>query len=89
MARLQVTCINKTDCKDAHQRLRSIGGHGWKFTESVAIGYIELGEHTFYVDAGPWMLRVIIGTSPSGTKYLKTESDDEQPDTLLNLPECK
>jgi len=31
---------------------------------------------------------VIIAVSKYGNEYLKTESDGEQPDNLLSLPEC-
>jgi hypothetical protein len=36
-ARLQVTCINKTDRYDAHERIKNIGGYGWKHAEDDAI----------------------------------------------------
>jgi hypothetical protein len=89
MARYQVSCINKTDRYNAHERIRNIGGSGWKFTETEAIGYIERREHTFYVTAGGSTVQVIIATSRYGNKYLKTENDGEQPDNLLSLPECR
>jgi hypothetical protein len=36
-ARLQVTCINKTDRYDAHERIKNIGGDGWKHADDDAI----------------------------------------------------
>jgi Protein of unknown function (DUF3892) len=35
------------------------------------------------------MVGVIVAVSPSGIKYLKAETDGDQPDTLLRLPECQ
>ncbi|WP_293875992.1 MULTISPECIES: DUF3892 domain-containing protein [unclassified Sphingomonas] len=33
-------------------------------------------------------VQVIVARSVSGNKYLKTQSDGEQPNNLLSLPEC-
>ncbi|HEY4338452.1 MAG TPA: DUF3892 domain-containing protein, partial [Steroidobacteraceae bacterium] len=88
MASLQVTCINKTNRTSPHERISHIGGAGWKYTESDAIGYIESRMHTFHVTAGGNTVRVIVATR-LGRKYLKTERDGEIPDNLLSLPECR
>ena len=43
--RLEVTCINKSDRQNPHERILSIGGARtgtrWKFRQIDAIGYIE------------------------------------------------
>lgn len=85
--RLEVTCINKTDRYNPHERIENIGGNSWKHTEDDAIAYIENGVYSYYVNRGGYEARVIIATR-SGHKYLKTEEDGEQPDNLLSLPEC-
>jgi hypothetical protein len=57
-------------------------------TLNEAIGKIERGEQVFFVQAHRRTGGVIVAVSPSGEKYLKTEADGDQPDTLLRLPEC-
>ena len=50
--RVQVKCINKTDRSSAHDRIRSIGGDGWKISQQDAISYIENKTYEFYVNRG-------------------------------------
>lgn len=85
--RRQVKCINKTDRDDAHERIKNIGGDGWKHAEDDAIAYIENGVYTYYTDEDGEEAEVIVATR-LGHKYLKTENDGEQPDNLLALSEC-
>jgi Protein of unknown function (DUF3892) len=88
----QVSCINKTDRYDAHDRIKNIVGitnaQRWKLSQPDAIQGIESGKWSFCVSAGGRTVRVIVATSRYGHKYLKTEADGEQPDNLLSLPEC-
>ena len=49
---------------------------------------IESGESAFVVQAARRRVNVIVAVSPSRQKYLKTEIDGDQPDTLLRLREC-
>ena len=85
--RLQVKCINKTDRYDAHERIKNIGGDGWKHAEDDAISYIENNVYSYYTSRGGYEAKVIVAQR-LGRKYLKTENDGEQPDNLLALPEC-
>lgn len=87
MARLQVTCINKSDRHNPHERIRNIGGPGYRFTESDAIRYIETGFHSFFVTVNGVTVDVIVAVH-LGRKYLKTRPDGIRPDNLLSLPEC-
>ena len=92
-ARVQISCINKSDRYNAHERIRSIGGVNpdgtrWKLAESEAITGIEQGKWQFFVSRGGNTVDVIIAVSRYGNKYLKTTADGEQPDNLLSLPEC-
>jgi hypothetical protein len=91
---VQITCINKTDRYNPHERIRAVGGRnsdgtGWKLTQELAIAAIEEGKYSFYVErpAGD-RVRVVVPRSAQGNKYLKTEADGEQPNNLLSLPEC-
>ena len=87
----QIKCINRTERMSPHERITHLGGYvnsQWKITLSDAIGKIERGEWAFFVQADRRTVGVIVAFSPSGKKYLKTEADGDQPDTLLRLPEC-
>lgn len=90
-SRHRVSCINKSNRTDAHERIQYIGGVSsgtrWKLSQADAIAGIENGTYTFYVHAGNLEVDVIVA-SRLGVKYLKTRNDGEQPDNLLSLPEC-
>jgi hypothetical protein len=93
-SRVKVSCINKTDRYNAHERIRNIGGLNsdgsrWRLSEDEAIPYIKQRTYQFFVDRPTGhAVDVVIATGPSGREYLKTESDGEQPNNLLALPEC-
>ena len=72
----------KHSLNDAH----APGGYvssQWKITLNDAIGKIESGEQAFFVQAHRRTVGVIVAVGPSGKKYLKTEADGDQPDTLI------
>ena len=88
---VQIKCINRSERMNPHERITHVGGYvssQWKITLNDAIGKIESGERAFFVQAHRRTVGVIVAVSPSGNKYLKTEADGDQPDTLLRLPEC-
>jgi Protein of unknown function (DUF3892) len=87
----QIKCVSRTERMSPHERITHVGGYEslqWKMTLNEAIGKIESGEQVFFVQAHRRTVGVIVAVSPSGKKYLKTEADGDQPDTLLRLPEC-
>jgi hypothetical protein len=91
--RVRVSCINKTDRTDPHQRIASIGGSNpdesaWKLWESAAIDGTESGKWSFFVERPPGHAVDVVVATRLGVKYLKTTADGEQPDNLLALPEC-
>lgn len=88
MAKLQVTCVNKRDRFNPHEKIQRIGGAGWSKPEEVAIQEIESGTNSFYVNVNGRDVDVIVATH-LGRKYLKTRADDYRPDNLLSLPECR
>lgn len=85
---LAITCVNKTDRFNPHERIRAVGGTSWKRSQQEVIGDIESGRYSFHVTRGGRTVRVIVAVSRFGNKYIKTEDDGEQPDNLLSLPEC-
>lgn len=85
----RITCINKSDRHNPHERIRNIGGTesgGWKLTLDQAIAEIRKG-NKFWVHAGGKSVWVEIARH-NGHEYLKTEADGDQPNNLLSLPEC-
>ena len=92
MADLQITCINKSDRQNTHERITRVGGGAilspWRKSQEQVILDIEAKTNSFYVSVGGRSVMVIVSTSAPGNKYIKTENDGEQPNNLLSLPPC-
>lgn len=93
-SRHQIDCVNKSDRTIPYERIRSVGGPNpnaqrWKLSQEEAIRGTEDWRWQFYVarPAGD-VVDVIVSTSASGNKYLKTTADGDAPNNLLALPEC-
>jgi hypothetical protein len=88
----QVRCIRKGAPAEGNQCITHIGGgllpRVWSLPAERAIAGMEQGYWCFCVIDDDRFLPVVIATSPSGQKYLKTAVDGEQSDHLLSLPEC-
>jgi hypothetical protein len=88
--RARISCVNKTNRADPHDRIHSVGGYTdkpWKISQTEAVRLIESGEWSFYTDEGGRTAEVIVATH-NGNKYLKTQADGLHPDNLLALKEC-
>ncbi len=90
--RVRVSCINKLDRDNPHERILFVGGINtdgsrWKFSQEAAIKAIENNQYSFYVQVDTYITDVIIATL-NGNKYLKTRPDAIGRDNLLRLPEC-
>jgi hypothetical protein len=87
MADWQITCINKTDRTSPHERIRQVGGPGWRKSADEVIRLIEAGTDTFWVSVSGNRADVVVDTY-NGRKYLRTRPDDYRQNNLLSLPEC-
>jgi len=88
---VEIRCIRKSNRMNPHERITHVGGYvtaPWIITQEQAIAHIDAGEWNFYTQVAGKSVWVIVAVSRFGNKYLKTESDGEQPNNLLSLPEC-
>ena len=91
--KVRIRCINRTGHSAVFQKIRFVGGLNgdgstWKLSHQLAVDLIQSGKYRLYVVVNRKPVSVIVGTSPDGQNYLKAEIDAEQPNSLLNLPEC-
>ena len=89
---IQIRCINKSASLNPHDRIINVGGikadrTRWKLSHAEAVHSIIKDTYLFYIKRNSKTVYVVIANQ-AGWKYLKTTEDGEQPDNLLNLPEC-
>jgi len=92
-SRHQISCINKRQHFNPHERIEAIGGVNsdgtrWKLLEDEAIASVLTKKYAFFVIAGGVEAEVIVATH-LGRRYLKTVADGIEPNNLLSLPECR
>lgn len=87
---LKVKWIDRCDASSAHQRINHIGGSEgkfqWKHTNTQAILFIEDEQFDYYVEMNARAVKLKVGRTADGHKFLKTEADGDEPQHLLNLP---
>lgn len=73
-----------------NQSIKHIGGSSrecqWKHSRDQAIQSIERNEFAYYVKEKTGTLRLEIGVTPEGQKFLRTQADSDVSAHLLNLP---
>ena len=88
---LEISCINKTDRYNPHERIQNAGGINngsrWKKEQQAVVREIEAKTNSFFTKVNGVRANVIVATH-DGNKYIKTESDGLHPNNLLSLPEC-
>lgn len=88
----QIRCVTKSGRDIPWERFSYIGGVNmdgseWKVTQDWIVEGIETGAWNFTVAVDGRRVPVMVVESSTGHKYIKTETDGEQPDSLLCLPE--
>ena len=62
----------------------------WRLSLADAINGVLAGRWSFYIQRDVYeTVNVEVATSPSGRPYLKTEIDQDTPDELLFLQQCR
>lgn len=90
-------CINKDsgDHYDSHEAITNLG---WvnelnqktgKATRAEMVKFIEGGNQAYTKDRFGNVAYLVVRTSRSGNKYVKTIADGKETDNLLALVECK
>ncbi|MBN1296448.1 DUF3892 domain-containing protein [bacterium] len=91
MKRYKVWFIKRRSSDNLFKQITHIGGltedfYRWIISLDDAISGIETGRWSFYVQHNGSQENLIIAQTPDGQKYLKSETEYDRPNTLLNLP---
>lgn len=63
-----------------------IGADHWKLPRESALAWLEADNHTFYIIVDG-QRRYLVSAIHNGQSWLRTDSDWNQPNLLLNLPD--
>jgi len=88
---LKVEWVDRADnSATTRQNFKHIGGSSgefqWKHSTEQAIKAIERNEFAYYIKENAGTLKLEIGMTPDGQKFLKTQADSNVSTHLLNLP---
>lgn len=91
---IEIKCINKDPRNDIYDRITHIwwvnpSWTNWKLTQKEAINSIKTWKYSFFVNVKWNKVNVIVSKSRFWNDYIKTESDWDEPNNLLSLPECR
>ena len=82
--------VSVAEFGEPHRRIQSVSGFvgevEWNHTQAQAIKHIEglLFSYYLFKDARP--VRLVVGRTAAGEKFLKTTRDGEIPELLMQLP---
>jgi len=86
---LKVSRIALVNHPEPHQRLQSIhgsfGAGEWSHSHEEAIGYLENRRFNYYLVHSSRAIRLTVGRTAHGRKFLKAETDRDVPALLLQL----
>lgn len=94
---VKITCINKDngDHYDPHEAITHLGwivestNETGKNTRAEMVKFVEGGGKAYTKDYLGNVAYLVVRTSRSGNKYVKTVADGKETDNLLYLVECK
>jgi len=82
--------VSVAEFGEPHRRIQAVGGlvgeAEWNHTQAQAIEHIEglLFSYYLFKDASP--VRLVVGMTAAGEKFLKTTRDGDIPELLMQLP---
>jgi hypothetical protein len=87
---LNVHQVTLAEHVEPHRRVRVLHGRSgqrdWRHTQQQAMDYIESGLFAYFLLEDSRAVRLVVGRTAIGEKFLKAEPDGETPDRLLRLP---
>jgi hypothetical protein len=89
----EVTCVTRNQQAPPSEQITHIGGtnlrgRGWRLTRAETIEGIIGGRWSFFVTVRGKRATLVVAVNQVGVRYLKTDLDNGDPTTLLELPEC-
>lgn len=90
----EVTSITKSIGTNGHEMITHISGNGnesrvWEISQHEAILGIENNKWEFFVNQDFKTHKLIICKCPLGTKYLKIENEEIEPEPISGMNEIK
>jgi hypothetical protein len=87
---LKVEWVERAEQFPPTDNVKHIGGSSkefqWKHSREEAIRSIEENQFAYYIKKDAEILRLEVGMTSDGQKFLKTHADINVPTHLLNLP---
>src|SRR5258708_32789579 len=87
---LKVKWVEQTDHPVPYQRIRRIGGDTnemeWQHTRAQAIEGIERGQFSYYLEKDALVLKLDVGQTADGHKYLTIQGNGGPPQALFTPP---
>ena len=89
----QITCITRVNHAEPALQITHVGGpnpkgRGWRLTLAEALEGMVSGRWSFFVIKDAQRIKLMVGVSQNGYRYIKSENENSVPHTLLELPDC-